>query len=106
MGHLLTAFGHLERSLKRKACPGYPGVRASPPITPFSRCARMAGGKANSPISFGISALPGHHEQRSPSTSMPTRRQRVTIDLSEIDRVAGSEDVEPRVAGEQRRPDR
>jgi hypothetical protein len=33
---------------------------------------RLAGGSGYSPRSFGIGADPGHHEQRSPSTSVPT----------------------------------
>ena len=32
---------------------------------------RLAG-RANKPSSFGIGADPGHHEHRSPSTSVPT----------------------------------
>jgi hypothetical protein len=34
--------------------------------------ARLAGGRTDSPISFGIGADPGHHEHRRPSTSVPT----------------------------------
>jgi hypothetical protein len=34
--------------------------------------AAVAGGGAHSPSSFGIGADPGHHEHRSPSTSVPT----------------------------------
>jgi hypothetical protein len=34
--------------------------------------APAAGGSAYSPSSFGIGADPGHHEHRSPSTSVPT----------------------------------
>ena len=35
-------------------------------------CARLAGGREDSPSSLGIGAEPGHQEHRRPSTSVPT----------------------------------
>jgi hypothetical protein len=52
--------------------------------------ARRTGGRANSPISFGIGADPGHHEQRRPSTMVPTDARGVAIHGPKVDRFAGS----------------
>jgi hypothetical protein len=41
-------------------------------VTDAQSAPPRAGGSAYSPSSFGIGADPGHHEQRKPSTSVPT----------------------------------
>jgi hypothetical protein len=61
--------------LGRETVPGRHGVPPGYPTSPdrnsHAVCTRLAGGRANRPISFGIGAEPGHHEHRKPSTSVP-----------------------------------
>jgi hypothetical protein len=50
---------------------GVDRVRTSWEVAPLAS-ARVYGGSGRKPISFGIGTEPGHHEHRSPRTSVPT----------------------------------